>query len=437
MTSMFNDFLMRGHIFEGDNGHKLPCTNNTTSNLLMAVDVGINMNPFIEKLWKEENKRRSKLIYSWQWLLAFTMVIHFNSLYRCSHDQDSNLKWGRSFLCTLRTQSADLCRQAVADFTENYSSATIVVAVSAMIAVGQQRPTTKTDAEAEAKAVAAFSSAPALPGIKQLEIKGRWGDVADEVPDELEVPSISDDKTTSEIKLDSLAIDENKKVNKFLDKAEDSNIKAVTSGDTLYSSMKTIEDLNLSSNLKGLAHSGSGKTTCFVLGMLSRVDLELSAPQVLCICPTRELAIQNMEVLLKMGKYTGITAECAVPMDSSNYNPILKRAPVTAQVVIGTPGAVFNLLCNDWDKSIMSKIEQHFNIQIAEVGSWKSEEDFEDALKKADEVVACILATVLVDVEEAEFDNSPSASTKWNFFEVLYQSLPELGQMNTAACYLE
>ncbi|KAA8529360.1 hypothetical protein F0562_033841 [Nyssa sinensis] len=41
----------------------------------------------------------------------------------------------------LEHNSADPCRQAVADFTENYSSATIVVAVSATIAVGQQRPT--------------------------------------------------------------------------------------------------------------------------------------------------------------------------------------------------------------------------------------------------------------------------------------------------------
>ncbi|KAA8516624.1 hypothetical protein F0562_016870 [Nyssa sinensis] len=191
------------------------------------------------------------------------------------------------------------------------------------------------------------AAAAAAPEIKKQEIKGRWGDLADEVPDELEV-------------------------NKFLDEPEDSKIKAVTSGDTMYSSAKTFEDLNLSSELlKGLyvemkferpskiqaislpmiltppyknliaqAHNGSGKTTCFVLGMLSRVDPELSAPQALCICPTRELAIQNMEVLLKMGKYTGITAECAVPMDSSNYIPISKRAPVTAQVVIGTPGTI-------------------------------------------------------------------------------------------------
>jgi ATP-dependent RNA helicase DDX19/DBP5 len=98
----------------------------------------------------------------------------------------------------------------------------------------------------------------------------------------------------------------------------------VTAGDTPYTSASTFEDLNLSEAvLKGLyvemgfkkpskiqaitlpmiltppykdlvaqAHNGSGKTTCFVLGMLSRVDPNVKAPQALCICPTRELAIQ-------------------------------------------------------------------------------------------------------------------------------------------------
>lgn len=47
-----------------------------------------------------------------------------------------------------------------------------------------------------------------------------------------------------------------------------------------------------------------------------------------------------MAVLQKMGKYTGIIAECAVPMDSSNYIHISKRPPVTAQIVIGTPGTI-------------------------------------------------------------------------------------------------
>ncbi|GFS45692.1 P-loop containing nucleoside triphosphate hydrolases superfamily protein [Actinidia rufa] len=206
-----------------------------------------------------------------------------------------------------------------------------------------------------------------LAETKTTEIKRSWGDEAEE---EQEVDGKS--PTATDISLDSLAIDETKKVHKFLDDPEDSNIKAVTAGDTLYASAKTFDDLNLSPDLlKGLyvemkferpskiqtislpmiltppykhliaqAHNGSGKTTCFVLGMLSRIDPKASVPQALCICPTRELAIQNMEVLKKMGKYTGITSECAIPMDSTNYLPISKRAPITAQVVIGTPGTI-------------------------------------------------------------------------------------------------
>lgn len=56
--------------------------------------------------------------------------------------------------------------------------------------------------------------------------------------------------------------------------------------------------------------------------------------------------LQNMEVLRKMGKYTGISSECAVPMDSTNYMPIAKRAPVTEQIVIGTPGTIKKWITN-------------------------------------------------------------------------------------------
>lgn len=56
------------------------------------------------------------------------------------------------------------------------------------------------------------------------------------------------------------------------------------------------------------AHNGSGKTTCFVLAMLSRVDENVQRTQALCICPTRELVVQNLEITRKMGKYTSIKA---------------------------------------------------------------------------------------------------------------------------------
>lgn len=49
---------------------------------------------------------------------------------------------------------------------------------------------------------------------------------------------------------------------------------------------------------------------------------------------------QNIEVLRKMGKYTGISSECAIPKDSRDGTTIAKRSPITAQVVIGTPGTI-------------------------------------------------------------------------------------------------
>jgi ATP-dependent RNA helicase DDX19/DBP5 len=50
--------------------------------------------------------------------------------------------------------------------------------------------------------------------------------------------------------------------------------------------------------------------------------------------------MQNQSVLLRMGKFSGITSMCAIPSDSSNFVPIVKRPPVTEQVVIGTPGTI-------------------------------------------------------------------------------------------------
>ncbi|KAF9592830.1 hypothetical protein IFM89_017795 [Coptis chinensis] len=68
--------------------------------------------------------------------------------------------------------------------------------------------------------------------------------------------------------------------------------------------------------------------------MLSRVDPNLKSPQALCVCPTRELVVQNLEVLRKMGKYTGITSIPALPTKDG------RRGQVVDQVVIGTPGTI-------------------------------------------------------------------------------------------------
>lgn len=91
-------------------------------------------------------------------------------------------------------------------------------------------------------------------------------------------------------------------------------------------------------NFIGQSQSGTGKTAAFSLSMLSRIDLEVQRPQALCLSPARELARQTMDVIQTMGKYTGITTSLAVP------ESVEKGAPVTAQLVVGTPGTVLDLI---------------------------------------------------------------------------------------------
>lgn len=91
-------------------------------------------------------------------------------------------------------------------------------------------------------------------------------------------------------------------------------------------------------NIIGQAQNGSGKTVAFSLAMLLAVDCGNRCPQALCICPTRELAAQNHDVISKLGKFTGIQLYLAVPKE--------ERPPrkVDAEVVVGTPGKLQDLI---------------------------------------------------------------------------------------------
>ena len=55
-------------------------------------------------------------------------------------------------------------------------------------------------------------------------------------------------------------------------------------------------------NVLARAKNGTGKTACFVLGMLRLVSSE-QKPQALCLCPTRELAKQSASVCSQIGRF--------------------------------------------------------------------------------------------------------------------------------------
>lgn len=101
-------------------------------------------------------------------------------------------------------------------------------------------------------------------------------------------------------------------------------------------------------NLVGQAHNGSGKTACFVLGMLSRVDDSQQSTQALCVVPTRELARQIVDVVRMLGKYTDTTVHLAVkqnePDRRGGRRPAARNVPVTDHLVVGTPGKILDLI---------------------------------------------------------------------------------------------
>jgi len=96
-------------------------------------------------------------------------------------------------------------------------------------------------------------------------------------------------------------------------------------------------------DLVGLSATGSGKTAAFALPALALLDVNSLYPQVLILCPTRELAVQVCEDVHRLGsKLTGLHATPVyggAPMDRQ-----LRALRSGAQLIVGTPGRLLDHL---------------------------------------------------------------------------------------------
>lgn len=95
-------------------------------------------------------------------------------------------------------------------------------------------------------------------------------------------------------------------------------------------------------NLLAQSHNGTGKTACFVLGMLRAVNCD-PRPQALCLCPTRELAKQISLEVSRMGKHHLAEAGLAVKTVLREER-CEKGDKVEEQIVVGTPGKIWSLI---------------------------------------------------------------------------------------------
>ena len=90
------------------------------------------------------------------------------------------------------------------------------------------------------------------------------------------------------------------------------------------------------------SQSGTGKTATFSIGSIQRVNLENKHTQILMLAPTRELAKQICEVVTKLSSYLGVTTHLCIGGQSLDVN--IKALDKGAQIVVGTPGRVYDLL---------------------------------------------------------------------------------------------
>ncbi|EDW81760.1 uncharacterized protein Dwil_GK12237 [Drosophila willistoni] len=91
-------------------------------------------------------------------------------------------------------------------------------------------------------------------------------------------------------------------------------------------------------NMIAQSQSGTGKTAAFVLAMLSRVNTALNHPQVLCLSPTYELAIQTGEAAARMGQFSpDIKLRFAVRGEEVD-----RSSKITEHILIGTPGKMLD-----------------------------------------------------------------------------------------------
>ena len=93
----------------------------------------------------------------------------------------------------------------------------------------------------------------------------------------------------------------------------------------------------------GLSHTGSGKTLAFTIPALERIDPGLQELQVLCLAPTRELAVQISREVDKLAIF--LEGVKAVPIyGGASFGPQLAALRRGVPFAVGTPGRVMDLI---------------------------------------------------------------------------------------------
>ena len=90
------------------------------------------------------------------------------------------------------------------------------------------------------------------------------------------------------------------------------------------------------------AQSGTGKTVMLSISILQSLDTTLRDTQVLCLSPTRELAVQTQKVILALGDFMNV--QCHTCIGGTNVGEDIRKLDNGQHIVSGTPGRVFDMI---------------------------------------------------------------------------------------------
>jgi ATP-dependent RNA helicase DeaD len=93
----------------------------------------------------------------------------------------------------------------------------------------------------------------------------------------------------------------------------------------------------------GQSSTGSGKTAAFAIPAIEQVAPDVRAVQVLVLCPTRELAVQVAEETGRLAFFKRGVREVPI-YGGQSYDRQYRALEAGAQIVIGTPGRVMDLM---------------------------------------------------------------------------------------------
>ncbi len=92
------------------------------------------------------------------------------------------------------------------------------------------------------------------------------------------------------------------------------------------------------------AQSGTGKTGCFAIGCLGRINTDEQTIQAMILAPTRELASQIKTVLDALGSQNKFLRTQLLIGGTSTENDAKRLHNDTPHVVIGCPGRIYDML---------------------------------------------------------------------------------------------